>query len=85
MAEARFVPKPNAFYEVRSLPQVRDKIDDLARQAAILAGDGFEWSSRQGQKRPQGRWRAIIYPATFSARRRNANHNTLVNVLGRIR
>ncbi|OZF05247.1 hypothetical protein CH302_01080 [Rhodococcus sp. 15-2388-1-1a] len=64
---------------------MRAAVDDLARRGAIAAGDGFEWSSQQGQKRPQGRWRAIIYPATYSARRRNANHNTLVNVLGRIR
>lgn len=85
MAQARFEPRRNAFYEVRSLPSVKEEIDGLARRGASAAGEGFEWSSRQGIKRPQGRWRAIIYPATFSARRRNANQNVLVNLFGRIR
>lgn len=82
MAKARFVPKPNAFYELRRSPGVRSMVDSTAASLAARAGDGFQWSSQQGERRPQGRWRAIVYPATFSARAKNRRDNTLVRVLG---
>lgn len=85
MAQRKFVPKPGAFYEVRRSGPVQAAVNGLAARMASAAGPGFEWSSMQGQKRPQGRWRAIVYPATFAARRRNANENTLVRVMGSVR
>lgn len=78
----KFVPKPNALYELRHSPQVRSLVDSTAAQIASRAGSGFEWSSRQGARNPSGRWRAIVYPATFSARAKNARDNTLVRALG---
>lgn len=42
------------------------------------AGDGFEGSTQQGKNR----YRGIVYPDSWSAKRRNAKQNTLVRVLG---
>lgn len=85
MARAKIVWKPNALYEVRSMPGARAEVNGLAARMAAAAGDGFEWSARQGRKAPQGRWRAIVFPATYQARRRNASDNVLVRVMGSVR
>lgn len=82
MTQHRFVPKPGALYEIRTSPAAFAWIDRVAAAKAAAAGDGFEWSSRVGRKNPQGRGRAIVYPATHAARRRNAKENTLVRALG---
>lgn len=78
----RFQWKSNALYEIRRLPGVQAEVERHASRIATAAGAGFSWSSRQGARRPQGRWRAIVYPDTWAARRRNATQNTLVRALG---
>lgn len=85
MTQPRMQWKPNALYDVRRSGPVVAAVDGLAARAAAAAGDGFEWSSMQGARRPQGRWRAIVYAKTYAARRKNANENTLVRVLGSVR
>lgn len=85
MTQPRMQWKPNALYDIRRSAPVVAAVDGLAARAAAAAGDGFEWSSMQGARRPQGRWRAIVYAKTHSARRRNAKENTLVRVLGSVR
>lgn len=85
MSRARMQWRPNALFEVRTSPNAFAWIDRTAAAMAAAAGDGFEWSSRVGRKNPQGRGRAIVYPATRAARRRNANENTLVRVMGSVR
>lgn len=78
----RFQWRPGALYELRRLPGVQAEVERHASRIATAAGAGFSWSSRQGARRPQGRWRAIVYPDTWAARRRNATQNTLVRALG---
>ncbi|MCZ1070819.1 hypothetical protein [Rhodococcus sp. A5(2022)] len=78
----RFRWNPAALYEVRRLPGVQAEVERHAARIASAAGAGYSWSSRQGAKRPQGRWRAIVYPDTWPARRDNARRNTLVRALG---
>ncbi|SED50947.1 hypothetical protein SAMN04490240_4069 [Rhodococcus pyridinivorans] len=78
----RFQWRPGALYEIRRLTGVQAEVERHASRIATAAGAGFSWSSRQGAKRPQGRWRAIVYPDTWAARRRNATQNTLVRALG---
>lgn len=72
----------NSLYEVRSLPGVRAEVEKHAARIATASGAGYKWSSQQGRKNPQGRWRAIVYPDTWSARRDNARNNTLLRQLG---
>jgi len=68
-------------YELRRDPAVVAEVEKHAARIATAAGRGFAWSSRQGMKRPQGRWRAIVYADTWGARRRNNRDNSLVRAL----
>ncbi|MBM4558207.1 hypothetical protein GS496_17275 [Rhodococcus hoagii] len=79
----KVVFNPDALYEVRRSSGVVSRVHQAAAQIATAAGNGYSWSSRQGMKRPQGRWRAIVYPDTWAARQDNAKNNTLVRVMGR--
>jgi len=85
MAQPRIEWAPDALYNVRRSPETQAAVNGLAARMAEAAGPGFEWSSMQGARRPQGRWRAIVYPRTMAARMRNATENTLVRVLGSVR
>ncbi|MDM7488712.1 hypothetical protein QT969_10455 [Rhodococcus sp. CSLK01-03] len=78
----KLVFNPEALYEVRRMPAVQAEVENHAARIATAAGAGYAWSSQQGQKRPQGRWRAIVYPDTWAARRDNAANNTLLRNLG---
>lgn len=72
---------PDGLYQLRSAPGVVAKVDSMAAAHAARAGPGYSWSSRQGARRPQGRWRAIVYPDTWMARRDNAANNTLLRTM----
>lgn len=86
MPRARIEWAPDALYNLRSNHgPTRSWVESTAARAATAAGPGFEYSSRQGARSPQGRWRAIVYAATPAALRKNAKENTLVNVLGSVR
>lgn len=65
-----------AFRELRRDPGVVALIDDQAAKAAAAAGDGFVVSGRQGRTR----YRAIVYPDTFAARRRELRDNKMLSV-----
>lgn len=81
-SKVRLKWNPNGLYELRSAPGVVAKVNSTAAGVAARAGDGYSWSSQQGARRPQGRWRAIVFPDTWKARADNARNNTLVRVLG---
>lgn len=79
--------RPGALYDLRRLAQVVDlletkgqSITDDANQT-LDEGEGYRLSSRQGRRRPQGRWAVRIYTASPHARYSNAKHNTLVRLL----
>lgn len=76
---------PNAQYEIRSAPGVVSKVESIARQKAEQAnavGNGtYAVGSRQGMRRPQGRWRATVVTADARAMVDNATNNTLARVL----
>lgn len=85
---ARFVPKMGALYEVRRMPVVKVELRKKAQKVLDAAGGhaaGYATSERQGEKRPQGRWRVNVYTATRAARRDNAQNNTLLRNLNRAR
>jgi hypothetical protein len=79
--------KNGCFYELRALPGVIGLLEVNGRQrvqhanATLKKKDGYKMSSRQGAKKPQGRWRVTVFTATAEAKRSNARHNTLVKVL----
>lgn len=86
MPRARIQWAPDALYNLRSNHgPTRAGVEGIAARMASAAGEGFEWSSQQGVRNPQGRWRAIVYAATPAALKKNAQENTLVRVLGSVR
>lgn len=86
MGRARLKLEPDALYNLRSNHSpVRSWVESTAARAATSAGPGFEYSSQQGARNPQGRWRAIVYAATPKAMVKNAKENTLVTVLGSVK
>lgn len=78
--------KNGALYKIRSAPKVIDKLEDWAGKVASNANrmgktDGYKTSSRQGAKRPYGRWRTTVITANAKAMRDNMKHNTLTKAL----
>ncbi|MGW4090041.1 hypothetical protein [Nocardia sp. NPDC004750] len=80
--------KRGALYEVRREPKVRQ---DLTRRAAAVQdacggpAAGYLMSSFQGEKKPQGRWRAAVFTANIEAMLDNRRNNTLVRNFGAAR
>ncbi|NKU16359.1 hypothetical protein GS928_25345 [Rhodococcus hoagii] len=71
MPKARIQWAPDALYNLRSNHgPTRAWVEGVASGMAAAAGEGFEWSSQQGARNPQGRWRAIVYAATRQRSRR---------------
>lgn len=66
------------FENVRRLPDVQKRVDWHSENIARSAGRGFVASSQQGKTR----YRAIVYPETFSAMYRNKRDNALIKALG---
>ncbi|DAZ90348.1 hypothetical protein [Mycobacteroides abscessus] len=82
----RIKHKISGYYKTRSAPGVVKDLENRASRVADAANSdsgtgGFKTSSRQGAKRPEGRWRTTVIPTTFKAIRHNAKHNTLVKRL----
>lgn len=79
--------KNGCWYEIRrmqALIDIEETIaEDVAARANQMAGsdDGFKTGSRQGAKKPQGRWRTSVVAASPHAARHNAIHNTLIKAL----
>lgn len=67
-----------AFEEVRRSGPVMAEISGLTYGLARKAGDGYRGSTMQGKSR----FRGIVFPDSWSARKDNARNNTLVRVLG---
>lgn len=75
-----------ALYRIRSAPKVVDELDDWAGKVASRANrmgkiDGYKTSSRQGARRPQGRWRTTVITANAKAMVDNMSNNTLTKAL----
>lgn len=78
MAQIRYVPDRSGLLEVLASGPVAKAVAEHADGLAARAGDGFVASQQMGRFRQ----RAIVYPDSWSAKRRAARENTLVRVLG---
>lgn len=81
----RIVFHKEAFYELRRDPGVVAELEGHAERIAAAAnarGKGlYAVGSRQGMRRPQGRWRASVVTADARAMIDNAKYNTLARSL----
>ena len=81
--------KVGGYYKVRSAGGVVAFLEGAAEDVAKRAnaqlkgkgGKGFVMSSRQGAKRPQGRWRTSVAAVSPYAKRANAKRNILIKAL----
>ena len=75
------------FYDLRREPGVIAALENHGRHivnranATLKEGAGYRMSSRQGAKKPKGRWRVTVYTASTHAKRSNAKHNTLIKLM----
>ena len=68
----------NGFHEIRRGPGVQSLIDSNTASLASQAGEGFIGKTAHGRTR----YRGIVAPDTYAARRRNARDNVLVRLAG---
>lgn len=80
--------KVGGYYKLRSAGGVQAFLEGAAEDVAKRAnarldggGKGFRTSSRQGAKRPQGRWRTTVVAVSPYAKRANAKYNILLKSL----
>lgn len=75
------------FYDIRRQPALVAQEEKIANGIAQRCNrdlgepNGFRTGSRQGMRRPQGRWRTTVITVTRRAKRHNAKHNTLLKNL----
>ena len=91
MLKTRIKLRNQGFYDVRRLPKLVALEEDCAERWAAAANsmsgmDGYLTGSRQGAKKPQGRWHASIVTSTVETMRDNAKHDTIMKSMdaGRI-
>ena len=91
MLKTRIKWRNQGFYDVRRLPSVISMLEGSAERIADAANsmsgmDGYLTGSRQGAKKPQGRWHASIVTSTVETMRDNAKHDTIMKSMdaGRI-
>lgn len=77
-----------AFYQMRRDPRVQAALENLGKHivdeanATLPDGDaGYGMSSRQGARKPQGRWAVRVYTVSDHAKRSDAKHDTLMRIL----
>ncbi|WP_306365442.1 hypothetical protein [Nocardia sp. CC227C] len=76
------------YYALRSEPGVVADLEARGQRVLAAAGGeaaGYGMDSRQGAKRPQGRWRVSVVTNTPEAMLDNAENNTLLRAMGAAR
>jgi hypothetical protein len=86
----RIKVKDSALYELRRLPKVVDAVERISETIADQAngnveGEGYKTGSRQGLRKPYGRWRASVVTADAESMADNGKNNTLVRLLNSAR
>lgn len=76
------------FYQLRREPGVvADLVARGKRVQSVASSDGgtYVMGSRQGAKRPQGRWRVDVATGDYRTRVKNRKHNSLMRGLNAAR
>ena len=87
MATIRVKHKNGGYYQLRSSGGVKAYLEGAGNAVAARANatlperKGYTVSSRQGARRPYGRWRVTVAAYSPHARRSNAKRNTLLRAL----
>ena len=92
-AMSRFKPNNRGFYLLRRDPGLIKDVEERAERVARAcnaeaatngrAGAKYATSSRQGAKKPQGRWRTTVITANYEAMIDNHKNNTLEKCVNR--
>lgn len=73
---------PQGLYDIRRDPAIiaaeESAAQEIADRANSIGKGTYVVGSRQGAKRPQGRWRTSVVTADAKAMANNAAHNTLI-------
>lgn len=86
---ARLVWNMDAFYQLRSSRPIQKKLESVAKKVAKAANSSAQLDdnknyvvgSRQGSRRPAGRWRASVVTASGAAMKDNAKNHRLLRSL----
>lgn len=70
----KFVWRHSEFEHLRRIPAMQTEVIEAAARLSRHAGRGYGYSVQQGKTR----FRGIVFPETFAARRRNARTNELL-------
>ena len=76
----------DSLYEMRSLPKLVALLENISGNIADRANEqldeeGYFTGSRQGARKPYGRWRTSVVTGTGEAMRDDAKNNTLLREL----
>jgi hypothetical protein len=87
MADIDFRWKNRGFYDIRRDPKVIDALERMGTHIvneanAKLGEDGYDMSSTQGKRAPQGRWHVRVYTRTNKAKAAEARDHHLDYILG---
>lgn len=85
MASVKVKHRIKGYYELRSAPGVQSDLEARGRAVQKGCGEGYEMSSSQGKRKPQGRWRVAVFTRTRHAMRDNMKNNTLLRNLDKAR
>ncbi|GAA2071663.1 hypothetical protein [Williamsia deligens] len=85
MPQPRIEWNDEALYDVRRDPNLieleRETAQRICDEANRIGSGTFMVGSRQGERRPEGRWRTTVYTADAKAMASNARHNVLIRAM----
>jgi hypothetical protein len=84
--DVRYKWNDNNFYKMRSEPQIIAVLEDIGSEVVENANansgldDGYDMVSKQGARRPYGRWHVRVFTRTNRAKKFEATNNQLVRL-----
>jgi hypothetical protein len=78
------------FYAIRRDPNIVAILEEIGENiqdecnSQLRRGAGYELTSRQGAKKPYGRWHVRVYTQTWEAMEEDARNHLLDRALGNV-